>query len=139
MTKAAAKKLEAQMYWWRNLLGLAGWGLSLHVYERPELPPEVCKGEVLTGRLEPWVRHGKAIIHAAEFAEGEPPEEIILHEEHHLQLSEMGAALSRAEAHLSPGVFAVIKAEYDDAEERAVIRLTKAALALCDGAGGEKP
>lgn len=128
MTKAQSEALKGWMEQWAERLGLGGWRPTLHLHERPELPPEISDGKVRAGLMTPnhdrrWVE-----IAVALYARDGTPREIIMHELLHLMLTEMAAATQRLEEQLAPAAYKLFAEQYDDAEETAVHRLTRALL-----------
>jgi len=127
MNKRGADRLFKLMHNWRNLLGMGGWMLDLQIYERTDLPPEVHAGHI--GLLKAEGRQASAIIHVAEFAANGTPAGTVIHELVHLVLTDMRITLLQATAELGTAGQA-INQRYDDAEERAVNRITTALIKL---------
>ncbi len=132
MNKRDSKKFIRYLDGWMKRLRLGNWNVLLRGYERDQLPPEVSGQGLRGGQLDVYFKQGEAMVHVAESVNGDTPEEILHHELTHLRLAEMQRAFQRTKAHLAPEVWAVIEAEYDDAEERAVEALSGAMIELSE-------
>jgi len=128
VTKRETDKLDAYVTRLQARLGLSGWSITRHYYADDHLPEEARgdhDGDHCIGTSDAWSSIEQATINVARDAE-EPATRIARHEMFHVLLAPLQAAMNGLREQVAPPAWEIAFGVFNDAEELAVRRLTRA-------------